>query len=164
MSEPQHSPDDFAAEFEAAFACLQVTILEACGRERDWVRKIAAATRTGLEFAAANPPAAHVLTSEAFARGVEGVERYERLLDYLGERLRPGRQERPHGVRLPDITERAMAGGLLALVSQRIDNGKADELAALAPEAIQFVLTPYLGGEEARRVASQFHPSGSEQG
>jgi hypothetical protein len=154
MSEPRSS-DSFATAFEAAFAQLQVAILDACGGEEEWPRKVAAAVGSGLKFAAADPVAARVLTSEAFAQGAAGVRRYERLIVYLEGLLRPGRAEGPDGERLPDITERALAGGIAALVSERLDRGREGELAALAPEAIQFVLTPYLGGEEARRVAME---------
>ncbi len=164
MSEPESSADDFAAAFEAAFARLQVTILEACHRQDVWPSKVAAGVRAGFDFAAADPAAARVLASEALAHGPEGVARNERLIAYLGERLLPGREERPEGERLPEITERAMVGGVIALVAQRIDRGKADELAALTTEAIQFVLTPYLGAEQARRIAAQFLPSGPEEG
>jgi hypothetical protein len=75
------------------------------------------------------------------------------MISHFGERLLPGRAMRPEGERLPEITERAMIGGLAMLIAQRLDLGRAAELPALAPEAIQFVLTPYLGTEEARRVA-----------
>jgi hypothetical protein len=158
MSEPKRSPEDFSAQFEAAFARLQVTMLEACRREDRWPEGVAAATRAGLGFAAEDPAAAMVLTNEALARGAEGIVRHERLIAYLGERLRPGREEQPDGERLPEVTERAMAGGVVTLVAQRIDRGRAAELVSLAPEAIQFVLTPYLGAEEARRIAGEASP------
>jgi hypothetical protein len=130
-----------------------VAILDACGAEQDWPVKVAAGLRAGLEFAAADPAAAHTLTNGALALGTDGSDRYERLVAYLGERLLAGREERPEGNRLPEITERAMAGGVLTLVAQRVDEGRAGELRALVPEAIQFVLTPYLGADEARRLA-----------
>jgi hypothetical protein len=153
MGEPE-KPNDFGARFEAAFARLQVTILEACGAQGEWPRKIAAGIQAGLEFAAADPAAARVLVTEALMHGRDGVARHERLVAYLGERLLPGRELSPDGKRLPGITERAMAGGVVALVAQRLDLGREDELPALSPEAIQFVLTPYIGAEEARRIGT----------
>jgi hypothetical protein len=155
MSESDPIPEDFPARFEAAFARLQVAMLEACARQTEWSRKVSTGIVAGLEFAAANPAEARLLSSEALEHGRDGVDRQGRLLAYLGERLVPGRREGPDGERLPEITERAMAGGVLALVGQRLDRGKAEELPALAPEAIQFVLTPYLGGAEARRIAEE---------
>jgi hypothetical protein len=146
--------DDFASGFESAFARLQVRIEEACGVEAGWPDRVATATRAALDFAAGDPHAAQLLTSEALAHGRDGFARYDRMLAYLGELLAPGRLQRPEGQLLPEITERAMAGGIASLIAQRVDQGNAAELPALAEEAIQFVLTPYLGGEEAQRVAS----------
>jgi len=75
------------------------------------------------------------------------------MVSHLGERLLPGRELRPLGGRLPEITEKAMVGGVAMLIAQRVDLGRHAELPALGPEAIQFTLTPYLGTAEARRVA-----------
>jgi hypothetical protein len=96
------------------------------------------------------------LTNDALAAGPEGIARHERLIAYLRGGLALGRQERPENDRLPEITEHAMASGVVMLVAQRVDLGRAAELPALAPEAIQFVLTPYLGAEEARRIGAEY--------
>jgi hypothetical protein len=114
---------------------------------------VAAAIREALEFAAGDPAAVRALTSDALAAGKPGFAQYERLISYLCELLLPGRAERSDAERLPKETERALAGGVAMLVAQRIDLGRHAELPALAPEATQFVLTPYLGIDEARRVA-----------
>jgi hypothetical protein len=55
---------------------------------------------------------------------------------------------------LPDLTEHALVGGIAALIADRVARGRADELPAMAPEAIQFALTPYLGIAEAKRIAT----------
>lgn len=154
---------DFATRFESAFARLQVTTLEACDREASWPRSVAAAVRAGLELAAADPDGALVLTGEALGQGQDGIARYERLLDYLSERLAPGREECPGGRSLPEFTERSIAGGILGLVAQRVDLGRADELPGLAPEVVQFGLTPYLGGEEARRIGVEVSGSSDSE-
>jgi len=150
--------DDFASSFESAFGRLQVAILEACRDAPDWPRKVAAGVRVGFELAAADPNAAQTLSNEALARGADGIARYERLTAYLRQGLAPGREERPDGERLPAITEQALASGLVMLVAQRLDQGRAGELPALVPEAVQFVLTPYLGSEEARRIGTEPEP------
>jgi len=164
MEDVQKPREDFASAFEAAFARLQVALLEACRRQGDWPAKTGAGIAAGMEFAAADPAAAAVLTNEAMAEGADGHARYERLVTYLSERLAQGREERAEDELLPVITERAMAGAVLTLIAQRVDQGKASELPALAPEVIQFVLTPYLGGDEARRLAARFPPAAKEQG
>jgi hypothetical protein len=151
MSDPVLRPDDFAA----AFARLQVRVETACAAEAEWPAQVAAGIRTALSFAVAHPAAADLLTNGALASGPEGHARYERMLAHFAARLRAGRAERPEGEQLPEITEKALAGGLAMLVAQRLDRGRAAELPAATAEAVQFVLTPYLGTEEARRVAAK---------
>jgi hypothetical protein len=146
-------PDDFASGFESAFARLQIRIETACAAEGEWSGQVAAAVRAALAFAAAHPALATTLTSDVLANGRAGYARYDRMLTHFGEQLRPGRALRPEGELLPEITEKAMVGGLVALIAQRLDTGREAELPALAVEAIQFVLTPYLGTADARRVA-----------
>jgi hypothetical protein len=152
MNEAQH-PDAFADAFEPALARLQIRIETACASEAGWPAKVAAGLRAALAFAAADPAAAQILTNEAMGGGRAGFARYDRMVEHFAAGLRPGRAERPEGDCLPEITEKAMVGGVAMLVAQRLSFGRHEELVALAPEAIQFVLTPYLGTVEAKRVA-----------
>jgi len=160
VEEPSGNQQQFASAFEGAFAGLQVELEKAWMAQLAWPLRVAAAARAGLRFAAAEPSAAQTLTNDALAAGPEGIVRHERLIAYLRGGLALGRQERPENDRLPEITEHAMASGIVMLVAQRVDLGRAAELPALVPEVIQFVLTPYLGAEEARRIAAE-HIKGS---
>jgi hypothetical protein len=150
----QQQPDDFANAFERAFARLQIRVETACATEVDWPAQVAAGVRAVLVFAVAEPAAARALTNDRPGRRRAGYARYERMLAHFGEGLLPGRELRPEGGRLPEIVEKSMTGGLALLIAQRLETGREAELPALAPEAIQFVLTPYLGAEEAGRVAA----------
>ncbi len=160
MSVATRDQDGFVNAFEAAFARLQVRIEPACAAEEEWPAQVAAGVRAALDFAAAEPDSAQALTNDALAAGREGYARYERLLSHFGARLLPGRALRPEGERLPEIIEKAMTGGIAMLIAQRLDMGRAAELPALAEEATQFVLTPYLGTAEARRIAAEQARSG----
>lgn len=140
--------------FEPAFARLQIRIETACVGASGWPAQVAAGIRAALAFAAADPASAEALTNDALAAGKDGYARYDRMLAHFGERLLPGRALHPDGERLPEIVEKAMVGGIATLIAQRLTAGREAELSALAPEAIQFVLTPYLGAAEARRVAT----------
>lgn len=158
MGEGARQPDDFAVAFDSAFAALQVRIESACSATGEWPAGVAAGVRAAFEWVAAEPAAAQLLTNDALAGGSAGFERYERMIAYVAELLAPGRARAEHGERLPEITERAMASGVAMLVAQRLSMGREAELPELADEAIQFVLTPYLGGAEARRVAGRGGP------
>jgi hypothetical protein len=158
MNEPATPQDDFARGFEAAFARLQVLIEGVCAARTEWPVKVAAAIDAVLSFAAADPGAVQLLTNEALAHGVDGIARHERLIAYLCEGLAPGREQRAENDRLPEITERALASGVVMMVAERVDRGRAGELPAIAGEVIQFALTPYLGAEEATRVGAAPRP------
>lgn len=153
---------DFASAFEAAFARLQVMLEMACVGGEPWPERVRIAVLRGLEFAARDSMAASVLTNEALAHGVDGLARYERLMSYLAGLLEPGRAESPHGTDLPATTERSIAGGIATIVANRVDRGGAEELARLAPDIVQFALTPYMGTEEARRIATAADWPGSQ--
>jgi len=154
MEEIGNPPDDFASAFEAAFARLQVRLEEACADSGDWPAGVAAAIRAALEFGAAEPAAANTLTNAAMAAGRDGIARRERLLAYASEGLAHGRRHRPGAAELPQLTEHAIAGGIAGLIAERLATGRAAELPLLAPDAIQFALTPYLGAAAASRVAA----------
>ncbi len=154
MGDRAWQPGDFAFAFDSAFAELQVRIESACGGSTGWPEQVAAGIRAAFEWVAAEPAAAQLLTNDALAGGSAGFERYERMIAYVAELLEAGRERAEHGERLPALTERAMASGVAMLVAQRLSLGRQAELPEIAGEAIQFVLTPYLGGAEARRVAA----------
>lgn len=154
MEDAARHPDDVPDSFEAAFARLRAEVETACATAPDWPSGVAAGIRAALELAASQPADARVLTTEALADGRPGFARYDRVITYLRGLLAPGRDERPDAERLPKETERALAGGIAMLVAQRLDTGAHTELPALATEATQFVLTPYLGIAEAKRIAT----------
>lgn len=156
MDEAARSPDDFASAFENAFARLQVCVEESCAGQGDWVDGIAVAIGAALRLAASDPGAANVLTNEALTAGTDGMVRHGRLLAYVAYHLASGRDLPQVEHELPGITEQALAGGLVGLVAERLAHGRASELPDLAPGAIQFALTPYLGVGEATRVAERF--------
>jgi hypothetical protein len=145
---------DFASAFEAAFARLQVMLEMVCVSGDPWHERVRVAVRQALDFAARDPAAAGVLTNLALAQGGDGLERYERLMAYLASLLEPGRAESPHGPELPSTTERSLAGGVATIVANRVDRGRAEELPGLTAEMVQFILAPYMGTEEARRIAT----------
>jgi len=69
--------------------------------------------------------------------------------------LEAGRKGRPKAVlaRLSDSTEEALVGGMVSLISRRIVAGQTAELESLLPDLVEFTLAPYVGNDEAARVA-----------
>jgi hypothetical protein len=149
---------DFDRAYETAFARLHEEIEEARGGEPGWPRQAAAGIRAVLRFAAEDPTGAAALTTDALAQGSEQIARYKHLVEYMASLLAPGRNADPGRAPLPDLLEEALAGGIFMLIGGRLEQGRQAELPGLAGEAVEFALTPYLGREEARRLAAGSGP------
>lgn len=151
---PRHE-NDFVAAFEDAFARLRVRIETACATQTEWPAQVAVGTRAAFAFAADDPQTARLLTSEALGRGEAGQRQYERMISHFASLLAPGRDLHAADTPPPAIAESAIAGGVALLVGRHLTRGREDQLPAVAAEAAQFVLTPYVGIEAARQVASE---------
>lgn len=119
-----------------------------------WPDKAAAVLRTLFAMIAADPVVAKVCLVEMLSAGPAAVAAYEAALKSFGPMLRPGRELNPRGDKLPATLEDTIAGGVLWVAYQRLLVGEADKLEQRLPETIEFVLTPYVGEEEAVRVAA----------
>lgn len=154
------SPDrDFADAFDAAHTSLRAVVDSACFEENRWATKVATVVLRVLEFAAIHPAEARVLTSGAFDYGVYGALRYRRMVTGLAAELAAGRRYRQIGADLPELTEEALIGGFAEIVAERLRAGDEAALPALAGELAELVLTPYMGAEEAKRIALEQRPT-----
>jgi hypothetical protein len=145
--------NEFRVTFESAFDRLESHILAECLEQGEWPSQVAAGIRAAFEFASGDPAAARVLACDAMTHGKDGYDLYDWMIEAIAARLAPGRAEHPEGSWLPEITEKALVGGSVTLVAQNIERGRHEELPAMVPETIQFVLTPYVGAERARTLA-----------
>ena len=143
----------FAAH-ERAFERLSRVIVDACRAEAAWSDRVAAAIGASLAFAVESPSEAHLVvvachTPSEPKLASRGHAAHEKLADLL----RAGRQQAEVAHAPPELTEQAVVGAAMAVVGTRLLAGEVDSLPLLAPELTQVILTPYLGDEEAQRVA-----------
>jgi AcrR family transcriptional regulator len=147
----------FVAAFETVTDQLRERVDEAFKSEDEWP----AATRAGIEamlgFLAAEPNLARLAMVEALVAGPVVVERYDAAVQTFLPYVAAGREGRPKKVldRLSDSTEEALVGGMVSLVSRRIVAGQTEELEALLPDLTEFTLAPYVGSDEAARIARE---------
>lgn len=123
--------------------------------EGSWAEKVGTAVKVLFEQIAAHPTVARVCLVEALTAGPLMVARYEEALTSIEPILRPGRELNPRGAELPPSLEKTLAGGVLWLAYQRLIVGEAGKLLELLPEAVEFVLSPYVGETEAVRTADE---------
>ena len=69
--------------------------------------------------------------------------------------LRRGRAERDGERELPPTTEDSTIGALVSLAARKVAAGEAAALEELLPDFTEFILSPYLGPDEATRLAQQ---------
>jgi AcrR family transcriptional regulator len=145
--------DAFLVAYEVGFGKALAVVERAFAAESDW----RLAVRTGIDalfgFLASEPAFAHIalidaliVTEHTAVRSTESVSAFARLLV-------PGR-EQTDGFVPEAITIEAIAGGLFDLCLHYALAGKISELPELVPSATYIALAPFLGGEEAARIAT----------
>jgi AcrR family transcriptional regulator len=144
----------FLALFDAATERTAYVVEEAYDREDGpWADKVGAGLGALLKIVAAHPNVSRACMVEALTAGPEAAARHEAALKRFEPLLRPGRELNPRQERLPATLEDTLAGGVLWVVNQRLLADEADRIRALLPEALEFLLRPYVGEDEAAREA-----------
>ena len=165
------------AAFEKGVEDLRPLVVAAYRSEAEWPRRVRAVIAAFLaEFAAypelwkgvVNPlhhaPKAKRVIWLTMAGGPSHLETFDpkpelarmhkAAIEGLVPFLREGRSLQDGREPLPDTAERGILGALNSMVGRQVTAGRGEELEGLLPDLTQFVLTPYLGAAEARRVAA----------
>ncbi len=147
----------FVAAYDTVMEELRERVGKAFEEEADWPHAVKAGIGAMLRFLAAEPNLARLSMVEALVAGPVVVERYDAAIQSFVPYFQSGRDGRPPEVlaRLNPTTEEALVGGMMSLISRRIIAGKAAELETLLPDLVEFTLTPYLGSDEAAKVARE---------
>ena len=153
----------FLALFDEYLARAREVFDTALEDEEDaaWPQQVAAALRALFGIFLADPLIARATIVEAPTAGPAVVERYEQMTRGLSPLLRRGREFSPQAKDLPASLEDTLGAGVLWSAYQRLIVGEVDRIEALLPEAIEFLLRPYIGEAEAARWARQPQSSGS---
>jgi len=144
----------FLALLDAATERTVYEVEEAYDREDGpWTDKVGAGLGALLKLVAAHPGVARACMVEALTAGPAASARHEAALKRFAPLLRPGRELNPRADRLPETLEDTLAGGVLWVVNQRLIAGEGAKVRALLPEALEFLLRPYVGEQGAARGA-----------
>lgn len=145
----------FVAAYDTVMEELRERVGGAFEQESEWPQAVRAGIGAMLTFLAAEPHLARLCMVEALVAGPVVVERYDAAIQSFVPYFQSGREGRSPEVlaRLSPTTEEALVGGMMSLISRRIIAGRTAELESLLPDLVEFTLTPYLGSDEAARVA-----------
>jgi AcrR family transcriptional regulator len=147
----------FLAAYDAVVARVDRIVLEATATETEWPRQVAAAITALLTFFAAHPDMARLCLVEAAAMGEASVERREQDSARFDALIAIGRTQLGKGHDQPEEgAEEALFGGLTTLLTRRVIAGEAEQLDRDAPDLIEFVLSPFIGSEEAHAASAGY--------
>jgi AcrR family transcriptional regulator len=145
------------AAYESVMAELRERITMAAEEAGDWPHAVKAGIGAMLRFLVAEPNLARLAMVDAPAAGPVLLEQYDAAIEAFFPYFRLGHMGHPSAAQetLSPTLEKALVGGMVSVISSRIHEGKVAELEALLPDLTEFTLTPYLGPEEATRIARE---------
>jgi AcrR family transcriptional regulator len=151
------SKDDcFIAAYDGAVARIRSCVAEGCeaAAGEPWPLRVGAALGALLKLLTAEPALASIVLVEGLRAGRGVYDRYQRAIESFVGCLGKGAPELPGGGGAPEATGEAVVGGVASMLGRRVLAGEREQLDQLFPEILEFVLSAYLGLEEARRIVS----------
>lgn len=142
LSTYEHGCDEVYAVSARAYAA----------HEQDWPRAVRAGLDKLLEWLAARPSQAYLAFVAFPAIGADAHRIRYQALQRFGAALAPG-YERASNV--PAITGEAIAGGIFEIIAEEILCGRGERLRALLPLVTYITLAPFIGPQEAVRIARE---------
>jgi AcrR family transcriptional regulator len=143
--------DALLAAIDSAGAQLVAAVLPAFRRAPDWPEGVRAGFGALCNFLASRPALAQLITVEIYAAGPAAVQRRVEALAPLEDLVAEGYKREP---KAPKIAAEAIAGAVYTLAYRRIRASGPGSLPSLAPLLTYIALSPFLGAEEAVRVAN----------
>jgi len=143
----------FLAAYEMVAGHIRDSMKAAADSFEEWPQQVRAALSTLLRFLAGEPELAQLVMIEPIAAGGEIATRHRATVTGFAEILKAGRPEHAGDRPLPEATEETVVGGILSLIVREISAGRAQDLEKLLPDLVELILAPYLGADEAERLA-----------
>lgn len=135
------------------FKRLWLDIEGGCDPGAPWPQQIQGGVASLIGTLIETAATARLFVIEAPSASLAAAERQYAALSRLAALLRRGRCLYPSAAGLPEATERALIGGTVSIVCEHLLAENTEEISRLQPQLIEVLLSPYLGEEEARRVA-----------
>lgn len=147
--------DCFLAAQQYAMSTALERVVAAAGEIDDWPRRVRAGLTAFLTYVGEEPALARTCMVEALTAGPASVQYYEESQQAFISLFQLGRSVSPHGGELPETLEEALIGGVFWIIYQRLAGPGPEKIGELLPEMTEFILTPYLGAEEAGEIAGE---------
>jgi hypothetical protein len=139
-------------DFSTSFSALQDAVRRACAAETEWQTRVVVGLRAVLEYAAADPAAAGVLTIQARRGDPAQPDRQDQVIAYFAALL--GEVTPKDKLVAVPRTDEGLIDSIATVVRAHLIAGMAEQLPGLVPDLVYLTLMPYTGIAEARRWAS----------
>jgi AcrR family transcriptional regulator len=144
----------FVAAYDDAVEQLRAEVQAACAEHREWADGVCAALVAVVGYLAREPARASLLLVEGLRAGPDIYDRFQAAVQGFVPMLADGAPAPASSGRAPEAIDEAVVGGVVSLLGRRVLAGEAEDLPRFFPDIAEFVLTPYVGTEEARRIVS----------
>lgn len=142
--------DCFLAAYDMVDDHIRGSMLAAADPSEPWPAQVRASLSALLDILSRDPAVARFYLVEPLAAGGDIAARYREATQLLAETIRPPSALSEMDV---EVRDQVLIGGIATLISRRLNAGGAEQLNELLPDLVELALAPYLGREEARRVA-----------
>jgi AcrR family transcriptional regulator len=150
----ENKEDCFIAAFDTVATHVRQEMSEAAERGSTWPERAAAATAAAVAFFAKAPELARLCLVESVAAGAPVNSKLGESIELCAEELRAKRPRATGKMQTPEATEEVLVSGAVTLLARRLNEGREEQLLELVPEIVEMILGPYVGGNDARRLAT----------
>jgi AcrR family transcriptional regulator len=144
--------DALLVAYELGHARGLALVERAYASQADWRSGVGAGLAALLQFLASEPAFAHIALIDAITASARTAERSRAGVSDFTRMLIPGFEGAPEHV--PEVTLEAIAGAIFELCLHHAVEGRIPQLPELTSEVTFIALAPFIGAEEAARVAS----------
>ena len=142
----------FLEIYDLASRWLCERVERSAAAEGEWPDRVRAGASEALRLLAGNPALGHLIAVEGLQAGPAGRKRHRACLARLADALRAGRPTRQE---LPVDLEEMLLGGAISLVARYVETGRTQQLPEVTSELVHYLLVPYLGRRETKRIVDQ---------
>jgi AcrR family transcriptional regulator len=140
--------DCFLQAYDRIVAEAAARTVASLPSEAAWPKRLAVGLSTLLELVDADRPAARLVLVEAQDAFPTALARHTPMLDRLALFMRQGRDLSSADSQIPGLIDSALPAGVASMLTARLRERPRDPVADLFPDALRYLLLPYLGDPE----------------
>ena len=150
--------DAMLVAYELGHAKSLAIVQQAFDEQESWPEAVRAAIEALFHFLACEPAFAHIALVDAMTATSRTAERCNAGVSSFAEMLLPGIEDTPPRTQQLAVAIEAVAGGIFEICLRHAEQRNIQDLPGRTVLATYIALAPFLGGEEAGRIAIKRSP------